>query len=571
MNYLLLALFVLSLFGIFSLLVLFKIINLNKSFNKSFNKKLNYIYPNQLEELCGNGTKPEGQQCVPDNDFVAAQLIRQKFIRENAGEIVFTPDINFDNNVKEVPNWFYYWTDNGSYSCQTKIIDGVCNINENNCHSFCQSGDCAGWRGGNINDCNNTDVGGGRVSCDSLLCECSYGHCAVNGLCVSPYIMDGTKNSKRCCPKCSWKSPDKLGGCSGGAMCDPNIECDEAIVELPGWIKYNPNLADHRVVKVDTLCSDINSTEECYHPNHVNAMKRQEYIVVKPDSSWYGFSALCPEDTNTASGENEYECANKCGDTNGVFSNDQTVDSQVECSKRCLPKLWRWYPVFEKLSNTSELRYTGGYYQSDELMRYLDSDIELRTCPDNTCETELSEPIDFTQFNNCTECNQCLYKYSEYKNNNGFQDMQYNCDSCKQCILDLKDGQQVICKNMVNCNTCRNAVDDIQGIDFNECDTCEGALENDVTAGCKVYTRDPYVDRGNSIDYHSDSEIYNHGGDPYKNTKTPGYSPENRCRNTLDGDKIGWGDSNLIRSRNDPNIVDCTESCNILYDYVHLR
>jgi hypothetical protein len=518
------------------------------------------INQEQLENLCGTGTKAGYQECVPDTTYMGNKLIENKLIREIGGDIVFTPNINADEIV-EVPKWFYEWTDNSAYSCQKTISDGICNINGNNCNAPCVCGDCAGWRGGNLSDCNNDDIGGGRVFCNidygeqyiysEDKCECSYGHCAVNGLCVSPYVMDGTRDNKRCCPGCAFTSPDKLGGCSGGVMCDSNTECDEAVVELPGWIKFNPNLTNNKVVKVDTLCSDINSTEECYHPDHVNAMKRQEYILVKPDSS-SAFSSLCPEDTNTASGENEYECALKCGDTNGVFDNDQTVDSQVDCSKRCLPKLWRWYPVFEKLSDTSKLRYTGGYYQSDELMRYLDSDIELRICPKNTCQTELNESISFPQFNNCTECTECTYTYSGYDNNNGFKDVRYNCGSCKQCILDqekvMKGWENIVCKNMVDCNTCKNAIQELDiGKSFNECDTCEGAASaND---GCKVYTLDPYVDRGTSIDYHLDSKIYNHGGDPYDQSKNQkGYDPNSRqsycgddskkktCDNTLYGE-----------------------------------
>jgi len=549
------------------------------------NNRNNYIYPEQLKELCGNGTKPEGQECVPDNDYVAKQLIKQKLIRkDDDGSIVFTPDLNYDENIKEVSKWFYHWTDNGSYSCQKLITKGICNISGNNCNAPCRCGDCAGWRGGNINDCNNKDVGGGRVFCNLTpgepftfsgepdKCECSYGHCAVNGLCVAPYEMSGTMDSKRCCPACAFKSPDKLGGCSGGVKCDPNIQCSEAIVELPG-VKFLPDLSNERVVKVSNLCSSITDTRECYHPEHVNAMKKQEYIIIKPNSS-NSFSNLCPQDTNTAAGDNEYECALKCGDTNGLYPDkDQTVNNQVECSKRCLPKLWRWYPVFEELSDGSGTRYTGGYYQSDELVRYLSSDVNLRVCPENTCETELNKPIDFTEFHNCTECNQCLYKYSEYKNNNGFQDMQYNCESCKKCILDQVSenglNYQIACKNMIGCNTCKNSIQEIEGV-INECDTCTGAIPDDDNSGCKVYTLDPYVSKDGFIEYHPDSKVYNHGADPYKeyNEVSTGYVPESRnsgcdfgvisfkktCDNTLNG-KIGWGDGYLM------SVASCTKTC----------
>ena len=533
--------------GILILFILYMVMNSENFENFKNNlKNLNYIYPEQLKQICGNGTKPGNQRCIPDDDFVAQQLIKQNMIQEIDSEIVFTPRYAYEEPDPEVPKWFFDWVDKGAYSCQTLIEKGVCNINDNNCEAPCRCGDCAGWRGGNMTDCNNKSIGGGRVWCnlepgepftfkgEPDACECAYGHCAINGLCVSPYKMDGTKDNKRCCPTCSFKNPDIRGGCAGSVKCDPSIECEESIVQLPG-IQYKPDLSNQFVTLVDTLCPSKDSDDpNCYHPEHPNAMRTQPFIKVSPNES-NSFNDLSPIETNTAAGENEYECAIKCGDTQGKFDNDRTVNTQYECSKRCLPKLWRWYPVFEELSEG--LKYTGGYYQSDELMRYLPSDAELRVCMDPGCVTDLSIP-EFPQFNNCTECENCNYTYSPYKNNNGFQDVKYDCDRCKQCILNQNlengDKRQVVCKNMVGCNTCQDNTPEFildATINYKECDTCLGADQTDETAGCKVYTLDPYKKTGNEIKYRTDSKIYNHGGDPYIdyiNKSEDGYDPNSR-------------------------------------------
>jgi len=528
-------------------LIVFMIIWIPKAVNET--KSLEYINPDQLELLCGNGTKPQGQMCVPDNNVVAQQLIDQGFIRDVGSEVVFTPDYT-NEYVEEIPKWFITWVDNGAYSCKKTIRNGICNIPDSDCNAACSCMDCAGWRGGNSTDCTGRGIGGGRVMCNHTnsstpnMCQCTDGHCAVNGLCVSPYVLSNT-DGKNCCPGCAYVPPNKIGGCAGSVDCDPSSQCKESIVELPG-VRFIPDLNDPRVVLVNTKCESGDSDDpSCFHPDHPNATRRQAFIKIKTDIN-NPFDSLCPRDYNTASGENEYECALKCGNTGGMFDGDQTTDSQVECSKRCLPKIWRWYPVFEEMPN-SDLRYTGGYYQSDELMRYLPSDIDLRVCPSGTCETKLNQPIDFTQFNNCTECNQCGYEYSKYMNNNGFQDIKYECGSCKQCLLDqvTENGEnyQVTCKNMTNCNTCKNEARDLvfKGVNFNECDTCLETDPNDPKSGCKVYTLDPYENIDGGVEYHKDSISYNHGGDPY-DVDNGTYYPSSRtnadCKICVDPNEV---------------------------------
>lgn len=562
--------YIILIVSIIGLLIIIALLRANKEPNTEY-------FSADFSELCGPGTKPGDDTCVPDEDFIGQELINSNLIQYIKGDIVFTPGYEEDV-VIESPDWYITWLDQGSYNCQKLIHKGICNIPGNNCNAPCRCGDCAGWRGGNKTDCDSKDIGTGRVWCNLVpgeaftfsgepdKCECAYGYCAVNGLCVSPFKIDDDDENTRCCPSCSWYSPDD-GGCAGSVKCDTNKICQDNIVELPGK-KYNLR-ESNKIKTINNLCTSENQ-EDCYDPNHTDARRKQPYIIVEPDSNNDNtkFDFLVNEDTETAAGQNEYDCAFKCGDN---------VSSQVECSKRCLPKLWKWYPVFEKMEDTGGMRYTGGFHQSDELMRYLPSNTELRFCPENTCETELNVP-DIAQFNNCTDCEDCLFSYDTITNNNGFKDRKYICKKCDKCILDQisENGQnyQVTCKNMTNCNTCVNVTQDLNGIEgivFNECDACNGPDPNDPESGCKVYTLDPYVTKEN-VEFHPQSIMYNHGADPGKNYQsnsvTQGYNPDSRpsvcdefifdgnetCDNTLDG-KIGWGDGFFF------SIGDCTENC----------
>ena len=517
---------------------------------------------------CGFGTILQNNKCVPDKPELLNKLIDQGFIKDENGEIVFDLSDNKHEEIVDLPTWYIDWSTLG-YKCNKTISQGLCNINDNNCNSECICGDCAGWRGGNETDCTGTNIGSGRVSCKESKCECADGYCAINGICVSPFK---TTKGKKCCPSCSWISPEFKGGCSGSVECDKDLECEESIVELPG-IQFYPDINNPNVVLINNICTS-ESQDDCYLPTHQNAMRRQAYVKIKPNAV-STFDKLCPLVENTAEGENEYECAVTCGETFGLYNNDKNVVSQVDCSKRCLPKLWKWYPVFEELADKS-LKYTGGYYQSDELMRYQDSDVDLRICPSETCKTELNLP-EISQFQNCTDCTECKIKFSEYTNNNDFVDSKYDCTKCKECILDQYNLNgtmyDVSCSDMIGCNTCKKTDYEfkiVQGFD-NKCDTCLGPDPNVENSGCKVFTRDPYVLNQGNISYHNDSVIYNHGGDPSIDYSS-GYDPNSvisscdtgnnkkTCDNTLiiDGtEKIGWGEG-FKRI-----VADCTKNCDI--------
>lgn len=549
--------------------------------------------------ICGTGTKldPSTQKCVPDEQQILTQLIDQDYVQYIDDEIIFVPGYDPGTPKPPLPPWFINWVDIGAYSCQTQITHGVCSIPGNNCHAPCRCADCAGWRGGNVTDCNGQALGDastGRVWCnlepgDSFSfqgepdrCECAAGYCAVNGLCVSPYKHSANNSSKLvedsnlCCPECSWKSPNETGGCAGATKCNPHIKCEESKVEYPGNKIFNPDFTKSNVTLIDQKCvnGDDNAEGICWHPGQTDARFRSGYVIVAPGQG-ESFSSLCPELDNSAAGQNEYECAIKCGDRVSGDSGGEynTVNSQLECSRRCLPKLWRWFPVFEKLS-TGELVFRDGYFQGEELMRYLPSEVDVNYCPQGVCEVSLNLP-DFTEFNNCVECTECKWMFSPYENNNGFQDRKYECNKCKKCILDQisEGGQtyQVECDNMENCNTCNDIGANltlVSGLSQNECDTCLSKGSGD--SGCKVTTKDPYRFANNNYDFHAGAQKYNHGGDPRVTGTQSGYDPYTRgsgcdfglvegnpnCGNAIDGN-MGYGDGCF----DTPS--DCTEFCDI--------
>lgn len=551
-------------------------------------------------DLCGTGTRADTttQKCVPDNEQILTQLIDQQYIQEIDNDIVFVPGYT-PNVTIPIPSWFIQWTDSGAYSCQKEITRGICTIPGNNCHAPCRCADCAGWRGGNVTDCKGKPVGHGRVWCnlepgepfsfkgEPDRCQCASGFCAVNGLCVSPYTHLSSSEFKDlsepnlCCPECSWMPPSEEGGCAGYTKCNPDLKCHESRVEYPGNKIFGPNFASSNVSLVLNRCTSPSDNAEenlCWHPDHEDARFRAAYVIINPTSS-ESFDTLCPELDNSASGQNEYECALKCGNVipgDEAYSNEyNTVSSQIECSRRCLPKLWRWLPVYEKLAN-GNLRFADGYYQSEELLRYLPPDVKLSYCPEGKCEVSLSEPPDFSQINNCSECTGCRWIFSPYANNNGFQDRKYECDKCKKCILDQVNengnAYQVECTDMIHCNTCTDIGTNltlITGLSQNECDVCLDNDPNVYNSGCKVTTKDPYKYDGTKYVFQSGADVYNHGGNP-GNVSGPAYDPGTRdagcdfglveglktCDNTFDG-KVGFGDGCFS------DVRDCTVSCNI--------
>lgn len=531
---------------------------------------------------CGAGTTYNNTECIVDNDAIVNNLINNKFVQYLEGDVVFIPEYN-DMDISPMPTWYETWLNEGGYEAERVISWGFCNVSDN-CNAPCRCGDCAGWRGGNSTDCDSNTIGTGRVFCNLQpgiqwtfsgepdKCECEYGYVAINGLCVSPFKSQGTTPSTRCCPNCIFYPPrEGTGGCNGSMTCDTSNICEEQKVTLPGT-KVNIDINNNKVKVINKLCSE-SSNDDCYDPNNIDARKRQPYILISPSGNDL-YDNLVQKDTNIAHGQNEYECARECGNT---------VNNQVECSKRCLPQLWRWYPVFENMEDSGNMRYTGDYYQSDELMRYLPSDAQLLYCPSGTCETEQNIP-DISIFNNCVDCDNCDFIYSGDVNNNGFSDRKYICDNCKTCNLtqqsQLGDLEVIKCNDMTNCNNCvlhttslnPDGSEGIYGLTYNDCDSCNTSNPNNSKSGCKVYTLDPYILHNGNVEFHPGAIIYNHGADPGKNytntTIENGYDPSTRwskcdfpwfpgklyCDNTLNGN-IGWGDGYL------DEVANCIDGC----------
>ena len=540
------------------------------------------------ENGCGSGTKINDEGvCIVDNEDIVNTLIENKFILYDSikKDVVFVPSNNYSDVKQEAqPKWYRYWLDETNGFDGEKVISwGICNIENNNCQSPCRCSDCAGWRGGNSTDCAGTKIGSGRVFCNltpgepgSLditvrdQCECNNGYNAVNGLCVSPYKINDS-SSLNCCPQCVFTSPAE-GGCAGTVQCDTNNICEESKVDSPGGNKFPPlrfkvNIPDPRVNIVDNECVD-GETELCWSKDGI-AKKSSPYIVVNTDSINIFDDILEIDDNFVAEGENEFECVLKCGDTNGLYDGeDKRVTSQLECSKMCLPHLWLWYPVFENVDgNNLVLR---GYHQSEKLLRYMAKNIELTHCKNNSCIVSLSVNPDFSRINNCTGCKGCKFNYSNILNNNGFEDREYNCDSCDICYFDQEDNPEpIVCKNLVGCRNCQYTPKDLTILGFEQINTCNSCNALGSEDGCKIYTKDPYVGENN---FRNGVSVYNKGGDP-NNIDYYGvggaYNPNSRnsycdyvvrtgkktCDNNLSDTKIGWGDGEFDFT------LDCTISC----------
>ena len=371
------------------------------------------------------------------NELINAERIISITNVEKFGE---TPQIMYipeDQTVlsnkydKSRPDWFQHFIDNGGEGCN-KFISTNPGANDNTVG--CSCGECAGWRGGNVQSCGGQEISEkldeARLVCiqgtDPLQnsCACDEGYCPVGGLCVTPFKEHN--NGKKGCPSCIYTSI-KDGGCAGVVKCDPTLELLENTVDYPGT-RYE--------------CND----------NGENCKLSEEY-----------------------KGMNEYECAYKCM---------KKYNNQYECSKKCLPKLWVW----EKYESNGEYK---GYYQTGELAAYVSKDYELNNvCPSEGCiETDDSnpdpnQPPDVKYLNNCQQCSGCDWKFNSIIN--GYD---YSCDKCDVCHpFPEEDGTIVYdkCMNAQNCRSCKKTFNISQGtLDAVECEYCKS---KDSTTQCIKYT-----------------------------------------------------------------------------------
>lgn len=435
--------------------------------------------------MCGEGTMAIGNMCKPNTQQLVDALIGENYIK-----ITFDQRIYYDPSAKyteivDPPTWYARWIDIGG--------PGVCKRNLDTsdlANPFLgpQSNIDMKYAGTKKN---HTCVVGDPqkqsysvFETDGLLWStediCNEGYCYVNGICVSPYKIGDSLNSVNCCPPCIY-TPVSQGGCAGKFACDENLPCrEEKKVEYPGTQIKCTNPSDYSVAP---KCTN-DSVTECWDPNHPDDSKKYPYILLSNNNTCQEVS-LC----DSYNGKNEFECSLTCLEDSL---------SQKECSKRCLPKLWRWYPVFAQVAG--QTRSFRGFMQSDQLMKDLDpKDVPpLKYCPPNTCvyDRDLGKNPRLTR---CTDCTDCEVR----RNEDRWEDTVHVCGKCSQCILDIPDidsgdcGEQIktlVCKNLNTCSSCvtKKANQDILfDVLENTCNSCY--LPNDpLRGGCNFYTRIPY-------------------------------------------------------------------------------
>ena len=348
-----------------------------------------------LEEdpICGPGTilsLEDGERKCIFNSTTSQEL--EKIFESTKLQILPQPELTpvepknkiffIGNNKWEKTNWINDWIQKGRTVPITKNISGenIVGIGVN-----CSCGDCAAWRGGNAGSCVGNDIAirpgnyTRRVACDTNedpdRCICISPYTPLGGLCVTPWIPN-PNNGLPCCSQCVYD-----GTCIGEESCDPSWECKENIVKYPGP-RYE--------------CSQ--------EPNTVQEF--EDFCVANPGSD----------------GKNEYQCAWEC-----------QKDTQVECSKDCLPWLWKWDPII--IDNK-----TYGWIQTDKIMQFENEDVVTRWCdPENPdCNINTIK----NNVTNCRNCEECTWVLNEVINK-----WEYTCNKCKTCDNNCSKGR--------NCSICR--------------------------------------------------------------------------------------------------------------------
>ena len=225
--------------------------------------------------------------------------------------------------------------------------------------------------------------------------------------------------------------------------------------------------------------------------------------------------------------------------------------SQIECSKRCLPRLWRWYPVFAEVGGAP--KSFRGYMQSNELIQYKNQDeVPLFYCPPETCvlDRDLGEN---PTLNRCTGCSGCEVVYNE---ENPIETA-YVCEKCEQCLLDIPgdDGpdstKTLTCTNFNSCTSCKqkktNLGVPLYDVYENECNACNFP-DNPSEGGCVFHTRDPYIQDpiAGTIELRPEVQLYNSGinYNPYSRENGCDLIPftQDNCGNNSSNGDVGFTD-----------------------------
>jgi hypothetical protein len=466
--------------------------------------------------ICGLGTSldEETGKCKPDEGKLISSLIESGNIKINYGNTIYYDPLLEFTEIIDPPEWYAKWTNiGGPLVCKT---------------TFDNTDPYAGTKEKTIRDVNmkysgvfenktctfkypkydatnkfvNNNITSAEQAAQELntqqytaervtyifspdIDQCKQGYCYVNGICVNPYEVT-LPIDNTCCPPCIY-TPVSEGGCAGKFACDSSNPCKkERKVEYPGTqiTSFDGDGRCENKLATSPQCT-AQSTDECWSADNPDQSKRQPYKYYMDA----GFENICKEVTlcDSFNGKNEFDCALSCLDK-GL--------SQKDCSKRCLPKLWRWYPVFAKVGG--QPKTFRGFMQSDELMQDIKEAVPpLLYCPPDTCVyvRDLGKnPL----LNNCTGCSDIVSRVSEDNPKDNFS----SSSKCERCSLNIDDvdsgdcGNQtktLVCKDFNDCSGCARIKTNPNPLFDDYENKCQQCYTNDINKSCRFYTRIPYI------------------------------------------------------------------------------
>ena len=343
----------------------------------------------------------------------------------NTLKVIDKPIANIPAINKEKPKWFESWDSLGRFNA-SNVLSGANLWGEG---VNCSCGDCAAWRGGNAGTCvGNNAKGRGRnnqrrVACDSEYspdrCVCAYPYTPVGGICVIPYKFDPTVDHRPCCSSCVYNE-----SCVGKEECKGI--CEEQLVEYPG-VRYTCDWSK------------------------VNLIDNETENITQAD-----FDQYCKLD-NEYQGKNEYQCAYECTAT------------QIECSKRCLPKLWEW----KKLIIGGEIK---GVAQTPTIIQFEPPGVKIDYCPLGDTECQSNRSITEDEIQNCENCTDCSWELNNITN-----EYEYSCNNCENCFVNKSTGidengfrifEKVKCSNPSGCRGCTELFDFTKSRNTITCNFC---------------------------------------------------------------------------------------------------
>lgn len=384
---------------------------------------------------CGDLTKLSGTECIPDDESIIKYLVSGKFLTVSKTSERIA--IGLDTKITPLEPWQTKWQTYGSNCTRTPPADG--------------------W---------DPSIAGPTKTIGYVLSKpqiaCSDNTCYVNGLCVSPY-----ESGSGCCPDCAFASPGD-GGCAGKILCDGTL-CSgtRTKTEYPDTVVLcgtNPTIAP--------MCLSGISKGDCWSPTHEDPFRRAPY------ASW---NDSCKEVSlcDAGSGANQFECAIGCT----AYPGD-VAKTQRECSKKCFPKMWKWYTMVRD-------GIPVGVWQGDVLWNM--GDPSPNYCPGSGCTytRDLGAQPEANGCSNCDKCNNLMELNGKIGN--------YYCDSCEKCKINISPidtgdcgdlPKEVTCSNLNRCTGCQKNKYNLFGTLSNN--TCGQCVVPPGNGGCSFYTKRPY-------------------------------------------------------------------------------